>query len=193
MITQGWFIREVLKKDFVPNSDICPQSPKTDWGQNKNTETLMDKGFQESVPNVPAVPTKKESPCVLSGKTESKSQDLETIRQWMIDGGRPPADYLFRLIIEKCEKDEEARKRFVQEALDSKARIRSNGQQSIVNEKVVKLSDRDDRRYCNDCAFLDRGGYCKQWSAVNPSNKRYRPAPDVLRRCGSYKPRSGSA
>ncbi|MCO6428662.1 hypothetical protein [Nitrosomonas communis] len=30
----------------------------------------MDKGFQEPVPNVPSVPTKKESPCVLSGKVD---------------------------------------------------------------------------------------------------------------------------
>lgn len=189
MITQGWFIREVLKKDFVPT---CPQSPKTNWGQNEIAKNRMDKGFQEYVPNVPNVPTEKESPCVLSGKDENKSQDIEAIRQWLTDGGRPPQDYLFKLIIEKCEKDEVARKRFVQEAQATKARLASNaeaGQSLIANEKVVRLAERDYRRYCKDCVFLDRGGYCKQWQKTNPHNSRYRPVPDVLRNCSLFKPK----
>mgnify|MGYP001372789887 CR=1 FL=1 len=192
MITQDWFIREVLKKDFVPNSAICPQSPKTDWGQNEKMETRMDKGFQESVPNVPNVPTKKESPCVLSDKDENKSQDLEIIRQWMTDGGRPSNDYLFKLIIEKCEKDEEARKRFVQEAQATKARLLSNAEAAkhpIVNEKVVRLVERDYRRYCKDCAFLDHNGHCRQWQKTNPPNPKYRPVPDVLRNCSLFRPK----
>jgi hypothetical protein len=243
VITQGWFIEKVLNKTVVPT---CPQSPKTDWGQNENTETRMNKGLQESVPNVPIVPTKKESPCVLVGN--SKDQDLEKIREWlfrigepenehnlvldrcrndpqaleyylkhtqgefdnakpalagndppnvesiskdeavriignwMIAGGRPPADYLFRLIVEKCENDPAARAHFLREALASEAR-----RQSVINEKVVSLADHDDRRKCADCAFLDRSGYCQQWKKSNPHNPRYRPVQDVLRRCLVFK------
>ena len=124
---------------------------------------------------------------------DGKSQDIEVIRQWMIDGGRPPQDYMFRLIVEKCERDPEARARFVQEALATKARLLSNaeaGKQPIVNEKkVVRLAERDYRHYCNDCVFFDRGGYCKQWQKTNPHNSRYRPVPDVLRNCSLFKPK----
>ena len=189
MITQGWFIREVLKKDFVPT---CPQSPETNWGQNEIAKNRMDKGFQEYVPSVPSVPTKKEASCVLSGKDENKSQDLETICQWVADGGRPSNDYLCKLIIEKCERDPEARARFVQEAQATKARLLSNAEavkHPIVNEKVIPLADRDYRRYCKDCVFLDHGGRCKQWQKTNPHNSRYRPVPDVLRNCSLFKPR----
>jgi hypothetical protein len=252
MITQGWFLEKVLKKQNVPNFEVCPQPQKTDFERLGTSETRMDKGFQRFVPSVP---TEKESLCVLSENIERETQDLETIhewlikigeaeedhplvldkcrndpqalayylrqangefenkpaltsnaspdvgarskedeletiRQWMIDGGRLQADYLFKLIVEKCAKDEVARKRFVQEALAVKARTLSNAeaaQQPIINEKVIHLPDRDDRRYCNDCAFLDRQGYCKQWKKTNPANSRYRPVKDVLRRCAVFR------
>ncbi|MCO6427118.1 hypothetical protein [Nitrosomonas communis] len=110
----------------------------------------------------------------------------------MTDGGRPSNDYLFRLIIEKCARDEVARKRFVQEAQATKSRLLSNAEAAkrpIVNEKVLRLSDRDYRHYCSDCVFLDRQGRCKQWQKTNPHNSRYRPVPDVLRRCHHFKAR----
>lgn len=112
----------------------------------------------------------------------SKDEAVRIIGNWMIAGGRPPADYLFRLIVEKCENDPAARAHFLREALASEAR-----RQSVINEKVVSLADHDDRRKCADCAFLDRGGYCQQWKRTNPHNLRYRPVQDVLRRCHVFK------
>lgn len=241
MITKGWFLREVLKKEFVPNSEVCSQSKKDDFVKLGTAETRMDNGFQRFVPNVPNVPTKKESPCVLSdsnhdlekirawlfkiGESEedhhlvlnkcksdpeamtyylrhaqgefikptsatsdspsisigNRETELRIIRSWLVNGGRPRQDYLFRLIVEKCENDSEARAHFLRQALADKER-----KQSIVNEKVVPLNDHDDRVRCGDCMHLS-DGHCREWRQTNPGNQRYKPMKNVLRRCGLFK------
>lgn len=52
------------------------------------------------------------------------------------------------------------------------------------------MTETDDRVLCGDCLHLSRDGQCQKWSIVNPHNSQYRPAPDVLRRCGSHKLRT---
>lgn len=189
MIEPGWLFK------FVPNFEACPQYTNSINGDKKNPKTLMNKGSKEFVPIVPIVPIKNEAPFIFSGKSDgdldnepdplpsySKEDSLRIIRSWMIEGGRPQADYLFGLIIEKCENDAAARRHFTAVALAAVAR-----RQSFINEKVVSMADHDDRRKCSDCAYLDNDGHCKQWRRINPQNQNYRPEKDVLRRCGAFK------
>lgn len=171
MITQGWFMREVLKKDFVPS---CPQSPKTDWGQNDNTESRMDKGFRESVPIVPNVPTKKQLPDKFS---EQKSSDLEKIRTWLFLIGEPEEDH--HLVIDKCKSDSEAMAYFLRHA---------NGE--FENSYAVTDSSRpDDRVKCGDCLYLFNG-FCQRYETTNHRIK-YQPVKGILKRCNEFKPKKG--
>lgn len=48
--------------------------------------------------------------------------EIEEIKAWLIATGRPPEDYLFRLIIDKCENDPEARQHFLRYSRTQKAR-----------------------------------------------------------------------
>ena len=98
---QNWF--DDLINDFVPNVPKCSQFPKQDWEQNKDAETRMNKGHDDSVPNVPTVPKQK-------GKTEKIipiTHNQETIiRNWLTEIGEPEGDHY--LVLSKCKRDPEA-------------------------------------------------------------------------------------
>lgn len=98
---QNWF--DDLINDFVPNVPECSQFQKQDWEQNKNAETLMNKGYCDSVPNVPNIPKQK-------GKAEKIipiTRNQETIiRNWLTEIGEPEADHF--LVLSKCKHDPEA-------------------------------------------------------------------------------------
>lgn len=121
---QNWF--DDLIEDFVPTVPTCPQSPKQNWGQSKEPETRMDKSFNNSVPNVPTVPTKK-------GNTEkilsiSRKQEA-TIKTWLTETGEPEADHF--LALNKCKRDPEALAYFLRLAAEhGKAKRR---------EKVLRM------------------------------------------------------
>lgn len=65
MANSNW-LDDVLD-EIVPT---CSQSQKQNWGQNKASETSMDKGFSNSVPSVPNVPSKND-------RFVKKSVDIE--------------------------------------------------------------------------------------------------------------------
>lgn len=124
----NWFLSKVLEKDSRP----VPSGPNwtnTDLGTDGDPENLMDKGFCESVPIVPSVPSKRRSPKVLS--------EIEEVKNWMIRTGRPQEDYLFRLIMEKCENDSEARQHFLEYSRTRKA------QNDEAEEPATRVMDLD--------------------------------------------------
>jgi len=51
-----------------------------------------------------------------------KDREIDAIRNWLIQTGRTPEDYLARLIIEKCECDDAARQHFLQYSRTQKTR-----------------------------------------------------------------------
>lgn len=95
MIASDW-INKVLEK-AVP---ICPQFPKRNGKQNKYSETLMDKGLQQSVPVVPSVPIREEISDNLIGQTDP---DFEKVRAWLFQIGEPEEDHY--LVLDKCKND----------------------------------------------------------------------------------------
>lgn len=110
----------------------------------------------------------------------SKKAAIKAISQWLVSGGRPPQDRLFKLIIEKCERDPQARDDFFRYALAAKAK-----RECIANERIVPLKEHDDRVRCGGCRHLS-GGHCKEWRQTNPGNAKYKPMQNVLRRCGAF-------
>ncbi len=65
-------------------------------------------------------PTQKTA---ITAKTETAtSPEIEEIKNWLINTGRPPEDYLFQLIIDKCQNDAEALKHFLQYSRTGKGR-----------------------------------------------------------------------
>ena len=79
--------------------------------------------------DVTSVTSKKRSSRVLS--------EIEEVKNWMIRTGRPQEDYLFRLIMEKCEYDSEARQHFLEYSRTRKA------QNNEAEESAARVMDLD--------------------------------------------------
>lgn len=107
---QDWF--DDLINDFVPT---CPQLSPQPRGQKEVIETRMDKGFKNSVPNVPPVPTKKYD----SEKISSITQKHEAlISSWLYHISEPEEDRF--LILNKCRLDPEVFAFYLERAIESK-------------------------------------------------------------------------
>jgi len=96
------------------------------------TETLPDKAVTRITPVTPKIinsESANETPArfidvtsVTSKKRSSRVlSEIEEVKNWMIRTGRPQEDYLFRLIMEKCENDSEARQHFLEYSRTRKA------------------------------------------------------------------------
>ena len=79
--------------------------------------------------DVTSVTSKKRSSRVLS--------EIEEVKNWMIRTGRPQEDYLFRLIMEKCENDSQARQHFLEYSRTRKA------QNNEAEESAARVMDLD--------------------------------------------------
>ena len=108
-VQQNWF--DDLINDFVPNVPKCPHIPKRLRGQNETTETRMDKGICNPVPNVPIVPTKKGNTEKINSITPSQEAILKT---WLTEIGEPESEHY--LVLSKCKQDHEALAYFLERA-----------------------------------------------------------------------------
>ena len=127
-MTGNWFIDEVLKKDSGLVTSVT-NDLNADLVTDQTTENRMNKGFNGSVTSVTSVTSKKRSSRVLS--------EIEEVKNWMIRTGRPQEDYLFRLIMEKCENDSQARQHFLEYSRTRKA------QNNEAEESAARVMDLD--------------------------------------------------
>lgn len=127
-MTGNWFIDEVLKKDSGLVTSVT-NDLNADLVTDQTTENRMNKGFNGSVTNVTSVTSKKRSSRILS--------EIEEVKNWMIRTGRPQEDYLFRLIMEKCENDSQARQHFLEYSRTRKA------QNDEAGEPAARVMDLD--------------------------------------------------
>lgn len=104
---------------------------------------------------------------------------LEIIRQWLYRIGEPESGH--HLVIDKCRNDPQALQYFLRHA-----RGEFEAGYTLTD---MGYSSPDDRIMCRDCLFLF-GGHCQQNKVTNHS-LRYRPVPDILKRCSVFKPRKG--
>lgn len=133
-MTGNWFIDEVLKKDSGLVTNVT-NDLNADLVTDQTTENRMNKGFNGYVTSVTSVTSKRRSPKVLS--------EIEEVKNWMIRTGRSQEDYLFRLIMEKCENDSEARQHFLEYSRTRKAH-----------------DTRPAGRNCCKCTGLGKGADC---------------------------------
>lgn len=102
-VQQNWF--DELINDFAPS---CPHIPKRLRGQNETTETRMDKGICNPVPNFPIVPTKKGNAEKINSIT---SHQEAVLKNWLTEIGESESEHY--LVLNKCRKDCEARNYFL--------------------------------------------------------------------------------
>lgn len=121
---QNWF--DDLINDFVPNVPKCPHIPKRLRGQNETTETRMDKGICNPVPNVPIVPTKKGNAEKINSIT---SHQEAVLKNWLTEIGESESEHY--LVLNKCRKDCEARNYFLKLAAQHAREKR--------RQKVIKM------------------------------------------------------
>ena len=153
----------------VPN---VPNAPKPDWVHNAEIETLAVTGFAECVPNVPSVPNEKQAP-----RENHFVFSVSVSFGWLIHFlDRDPMYVTF-----SPEVDHAGAMAGYPDAVAAEP-------MPCAVSVAVPVDAPDDRITCRQCKHLSFAGACSVAApgAVVSAVKGYRPAPDLLQRCGAF-------